>query len=466
MSILTSDSIYLIGIGGIGMANLAVLLQESGLKVSGSDENLYEPAASILHGAGIQVQSPYAEANLPHRDCPIVVGNAMSRGHVEVEAALRNRNPLYSFPEILGRRILSSRHSCVVAGTHGKSTTSACLAYLLKQTNQNPGYLIGGKPLDLPAGAALGTGLPFVVEGDEYDSAFFDKRSKFLHYFPRILTLGRVEFDHADIFSNLDEILLSFRRLINLLPDNGCLIYDASSEHARALAAAARCRKWSVGFEDACDWRLGSSGNHHLLTTPERKQLDFRIPQPGWHNRLNALMALASASAVRENTQAYLEALASFQGIRRRLEKLFENESFVVFDDFAHHPTAVRAAILALRESYPQHRIIAVFEPRSNTSVRNIHSSEFTESFAVADEIVVGSIHRLERIPADQRLDINRIIGELHSRISSAVHLENSEIIEYLLSRLDSHPTAFLFMSNGSFDSVPATFVDRLRASL
>lgn len=460
-----SDSVYLMGIGGIGMANLAVLLKESGLAVSGSDENLYEPAVTILRNADIPVKSPYAEANLPQRDCPIVVGNAMSRGHTEVEAALRNRNPLFSFPEILGRRILSSRQSCVVAGTHGKSTTSACLAYLLRQTGCNPGYLIGGKPLDLPSGAALGTGAPFVVEGDEYDSAFFDKRSKFLHYFPQILTLGRVEFDHADIFNSLDDILLSFRRLINLLPDNGSLIYDAASEHATALAATARCRTWSVGSTDSCDWRLVSSNSEYRIIAPDGARYEFKIPQPGAHNRLNALMALASASAVQENTQAYLDALRDFKGIRRRLEKLHETESLVIYDDFAHHPTAVRGAINAVREFYPQHRVIAVFEPRSNTSVRNIYSAEFTDALAAADDIVIGSIHRIERIPPGQRLDISKIVNDLGSRISSAVHLENCEIIDYLHGKLDSKPTVLLFMSNGSFNSIQTKFVDRLRSA-
>jgi len=453
------------GIGGIGMANLAVLLKESGLRVSGSDENLYEPAASILRNAGINVSSPYAEINLPDLDCPIVVGNALSRGHVEIEAALRNRYSLYSFPEILARQILFYRQSCVVAGTHGKSSTSACLAYLFSKTNQNPGYLIGGKPLDLPAGAALGTGAPFVVEGDEYDSAFFDKRSKFLHYFPQILTLGQVEFDHADIFNNLDEVLLTFRRLINLLPDNGCLIYDASSENTCDLAKTARCKTWSVGATDQCDWQLLSTGKSHILKAPDRKMYEFKIPQPGEHNRMNALMALASASAVNENTQSYLAALSDFKGISRRLEKLFSDKRCIVFDDFAHHPTAVRAAIGAIRESYPNHRLITVFEPRSNTSVRNFYQQEFVDSFTAADDVVIGTIHRLERIPPEERLDINKIIADLRTRISSAKHLDNTEIIDYLVAKLDSKPTVILFMSNGSFDSVPLKFVDRIQQS-
>jgi UDP-N-acetylmuramate: L-alanyl-gamma-D-glutamyl-meso-diaminopimelate ligase len=463
MSIISSDSAYLVGIGGIGMANLAVLLKESGLAVAGSDENLYEPAAGILHEAGIEVHSPYAESNLPAQTCPIVIGNALSRGHIEVEATLRRRLPLYSFPEILGRQILAGRQSCVVAGTHGKSTTSACLAYLLSKTNQHPGYLIGARPLDFSTGAALGTGSPFVVEGDEYDSAFFDKRSKFIHYFPQILALGRVEFDHADIFKNLDEVLLTFRRLINLLPDNGSLVYDGTSEHCLALAREARCRTWSVGFDASCDWQLIRDKNSFLIRSPDHKQYEFLIKQPGAHNRLNSLIALASANAVHENVQGYLEALASFRGIRRRLEKLYENEHLIVYDDFAHHPTAVQAAIRAVKETHPDHQITAVFEPRSNTSVRKFYQNEFTEALALADSVVIGSIHRQNRIPESELLDPNLIATHLRDRGKTAVHLENPDIIDYLLSNTDSKPAVILFMSNGSFDGVQSGFLNRVR---
>lgn len=446
------------------MANVAVLLKQLGYDVSGSDGQVYEPAATILRNAHIPVKSPYAAENLPRDGSTLIIGNAQSRGHVEVEAALHESLPMYSFPEFLGRFVLPGRHSIVVAGTHGKSTTTSCLAHLLQATGNEPGFLVGGLPLNFPEGGRAGSGKAFVLEGDEYDSAFFDKRSKFLHYFPRTLVLGTVEFDHADIFVNLDEMLLAFRRLINLLPRSGRLVFAAECEATRQLATKAPCPVISVGLSDSCDWQL----------LPDSEGLAFRDPQgtihhlsyelPGHHNRMNALMALAGAMAFQENLSGYLPGLSSFRGLKRRMEKLYDDAGITVYDDFAHHPTAIASAIQAVRERHPQAHLTVVCEPRSNTMVRNVFQQELTHAFAGADRAIFGTIHRQDRIPPDQRLDLPSIIRHIQATGARAEQIANPQIVEMLSNEEHPAPSVFLFLSNGGFDGVPHDYVTRLRS--
>ncbi len=457
-------SVFLSGIGGIGMANVAVLLKQLGYDVSGSDGQVYEPAATILRDAQIPVKSPYAAENLPRDGSPLIIGNAHSRGHVEVEAALDESLPMYSFPEFLGRHVLPGRHSIVVAGTHGKSTTTSCLAHLLQSAGDEPGFLVGALPLNFPEGGRAGRGKAFVLEGDEYDSAFFDKRSKFLHYFPRTLVLGTVEFDHADIFANLDEMLLAFRRLINLLPRSGRLVFAAECEATRQLTANAPCPVISVGLDESCDWQL----------LPDIQMLAFRDPTgtthrlsfelPGRHNRMNALMALAGAMAFQENLSEYLSGLASFRGLKRRMEKLHDRHGMTVYDDFAHHPTAIASAIQAVREQHPHAHLTVICEPRSNTMVRNIFQRELTHAFAGADRVIFGTIHRQDRIPADQRLDLQSIIRHIQTTGARAEQIDNPQIVETLANEERPSPSVFLFLSNGCFDGVPHEYVSRLKS--
>ncbi len=445
------------------MVNMAVLLKDAGFIVSGSDDNVYEPAASILRESQIDVKSPYRKENIPGDDTPIIIGNAQSRGHVEVEAALNIGADLFSFPEFLHRFVLSGRHTIVVAGTHGKSSTTACIAHLLKNARMNPGYLIGALPVDSPTGAAVGyPGSPFVVEGDEYDSAFFDKRSKFLHYFPHTLVLGPVEFDHADIFASLDDMLLSFRRLVNLLPSSGTLIFDADSTNACDLASCAPCRTISVGDNVNADWQLHASRDLLAFRSPDHRERRFPFAVPGSHNRKNALMAIAAAHSLDVPIDVAGKAAASFKGLRRRFERLYGSEQLIVFDDFAHHPTAIKATLQALRESFADRRLIAVFEPRSNTMVRNLFQSEMPDALHYADLVVMGSIHRKDRIAEAQRINPDAIKEHLATQNIPFVHLDNHEILNYLIKSLDAKPTVVVFMSNGGFDGIPHEFVRRV----
>jgi len=456
--------VYLSGIGGIGMANVATLLKQGGFEVSGSDANVYEPAASILREAGVTPLTPYRAENVPTNGTPVIIGNALSRGHVEVEAALDARVPLFSFPEFLCRNVLPGRHTLVVAGTHGKSTTTACIAHILNSTGRNPGFLVGAQPLDFAVGAAWGGEEgPFVIEGDEYDSAFFDKRSKFLHYFPRTLILGKVEYDHADIFPSLSEMLLAYERLLRLLPQRGDIVFLRDCPAAADLAAAAPCRKTSVGLSDEADWRLLDSRETLSFRGPDGKRHEQPFGLPGRHNRLNALMSVAAACVYGVASDDALRAVGAFRGLRRRLERLLARPDLVVYDDFAHHPTAILETLTALREEHPKMRLVAVFEPRSNTMVRNVFQRELAEALRLADEVVAGTIHRAERIPEADRLDLDRLRGDLMQAGVRLSRMANSEIPAFVHGLTQEAPVVVVFMSNGGFDGVPQRFIELSR---
>jgi UDP-N-acetylmuramate: L-alanyl-gamma-D-glutamyl-meso-diaminopimelate ligase len=455
--------VYLSGIGGIGMANVAALLKQGGFEVSGSDANVYEPAASILREAGVRLLTPYSAENVPRDGTPVIVGNALSRGHVEVEAALDAGVPLFSFPEFLCRNVLPGRHTLVVAGTHGKSTMTACIAHLLGAAGCRPGFLVGAQPLDFPVGAAWGGEEgPFVIEGDEYDSAFFDKRSKFLHYFPRTLVLGKVEYDHADIFPSVSEMLVAYERLLRLLPRSGDIVFLRDCQATTDLAASAPCRKTSVGLTDGADWMLLDSRQSLCFRAPDGKQHEQAFGLPGRHNRLNGLMAVAAACAYGVALDEALRAVGEFRGLRRRLEKLLERPDLIVYDDFAHHPTAIAETLRALREEHPGLRLVAVFEPRSNTMVRNIFQNELAQALKLADEVVAGTIHRAERISEAERLDLDRLRGDLMQAGIRFSRMANSEIPAFVHEVASKLPTVAVFLSNGGFDGVPQRFVQLL----
>jgi len=454
--------VYLIGIGGIGMVNVAALLSEAGWQVAGSDHAIYSPASELLARLPVSFRTPYSADNVPDKGA-CIVGNALSRGHVEVEAALTRGLDLFSFPEFLRLFLLPQKKRIVVTGTHGKTTTAACIAYILERLGESPSFLVGGEPKDFPFGGHCGRGALTVLEGDEYDSAFFDKRSKFLHYFPHILTMGPVEFDHADIFASLDDIKKSFHLLLRLLPQDGIVVAYGDHPVTRQIAAASPCRVVWVGANESNDWRLLPASDRLSWRRKGRGEDESAWALLGRHNRLNGLMALATVVESGFDEASAIRALQSFGGVRRRLESLLETENLSVMDDFAHHPTAISAAIQAVREKYPNRRLVALFEPRSNTTVRNYFQKELAEALAEADNVVVGSIHREEQIPTDQRLDINLLARDLSDRGCAFAHMANEEIPDWLLSQPLTEPTVVLFMSNGMFSGVQARFLDGLK---
>ncbi len=456
--------VYLIGIGGIGMVNVAALLSEAGWQVAGSDSAIYSPASELLEKLPVFFRTPYRAGNVPDRGA-CIVGNALSRGHVEVEAALTRGLDLFSFPEFLRLFLLPQKKRIVVTGTHGKTTTAACIAYILERLGESPSFLIGGEPKDFPFGGHCGRGALAVLEGDEYDSAFFDKRSKFLHYFPHVLTMGPIEFDHADIFASLDDIKKSFHLLLRLLPQDGTVVANGDHPVTRKVAAVSPCRVVWVGADESNDWRLLPASDRLCWRRKGGGEGEVPWALLGHHNRLNGLMSLATVVEYGFDEASAVTALQGFAGVRRRLESLLETKNLAVIDDFAHHPTAISAAIQAVREKYPNWSLIALFEPRSNTTVRNYFQKELALALAQAEKAVIGSIYREEQIPATQRLDLDLLARDLSGRGCVFAHMANEAIPDWLLSQSLTEPTVVLFMSNGMFSGVQARFVEGLRRS-
>lgn len=355
---------------------------------------------------------------------------------------------------------MAGKQRIVIAGTHGKSTTTACVAFLLSDIGRAPSFLIGADPVNLPYGGQSGTGSEFVIEGDEYDSAFFDKRSKFLDYFPHILILGRVEHDHLDIFPTVEEMLLSYRRLIAQLPSNGTLVVAADSVLAVELAQHSPCKVITVSDDTSSDYYIE---NENLRTPSGQVWLDFAPGMIGKHNLLNVAMAIAGIATLEVSLQEIFAAAKSFRGIKRRMELLFESSTLLVYDDFAHHPTAIVAAIEALKQKHPDHQVVAVFEPRSNTAVRNKYQNDFRTALAHAREVVIGTIHRKEKISQSDVLDTQRMVSELKLQNVQAVAIENDDIASHLLEHTRQAPCVVLFMSNGGFGGAPAKFVIALQ---
>jgi len=439
------------------MGNGALLMRSLGHAVTGADQNTYPPMSERLRDAG----------NL------VVIGNVNTRGNPEVEWLLESRAlPFVSLPELLASEILGRRRTVVVAGTHGKTTTTALAAHLLLAAGIDAGYLVGGVPNDLPTGASAGDpAAPFVIEGDEYDSAFFDKRSKFIHYCPRILVLNNLEFDHADIFRDIEDVKRSFSHLLKLVPRNGWILANSDDPEVEGLLHLDWAPVLRVGLGDRADLRIrdyreSAAGSAFELVF--HKQPWARIEWPVWglHNARNAAMAALAASLAAGNadpTAFNLEALARFSGVKRRQELLLESGGLTLLTDFAHHPTAVRETIHSLRGRFPGRPLWVCFEARSNTACRKIHETAFELAFDAADAVHLGAVFRAERYPEGDRIDLAGIAGRLGAKAHA--HASNSELEARLKEDLErSSEAVVVFFSNGSFDGVPQRVVDFVRS--
>src|SRR4051812_4445834 len=407
--------IHLIGICGTAMASLAGMLQQIGYKVTGSDTAAYPPMSDFLAKLGIKVMQPYSEANLSPRPDVVVVGNAISRGNVELEYLLDERIPFRSLPQVLQENFLRTRESLVVAGTHGKTTTTSMLAWIFESAGLKPSFLIGGIAENFGSSFAVTEGKQFIIEGDEYDTAFFDKGPKFLHYLPASVILTHVEFDHADIYKDIEAVKTAFKRLVNLVPRRGHIIaYDASANVDECVSKAF-CAVERYGFTEKADWRAVDVKYESDRTTWSVLQngkhwADFEFPLAGSYNVANATGAAALASNSGIAPEAIARALKTFKSVKRRLEVKAEIGGITIIDDFAHHPTAIRETLQALRGRYPGRKLWAVFEPRSNTLRRKVFQHELVESLRNADEVVMASVFKAEGVPADERLEGSAII--------------------------------------------------------
>ena len=459
--------VHLSGICGTAMASLAGLLHERGHHVTGSDQDIYPPMSTQLTELGVPVRSPYAEDNVPADSDLVVIGNALSRGNPEVECVLDRRQRFTSLPALLAEEFIHGNTSLVVAGTHGKTTTSSLLAHLLHATGRDPGFMIGGVPVDFGRSYRLGSGGLFVVEGDEYDCAFFDKRPKFVHYAPDVAIIGNVEFDHADIYADLPAVQTAFVRLLNVVPRRGTIIAGIESPALAELLPRAHSRVETFGLNAQAHWqavdlRVDGTLSRFRLLRAGRDQGEFALCLPGEHNVRNAVAALAAAAVVGVEPDTAREALRSFRGVKRRLELRGRNRGVAVYDDFAHHPTAVRETLRALRASAGQGRLVAVFEPRSYTSRTRVFQEAFAQAFAIADYVVVAAAHLPGKVPEGERLSERDLVSEIVRAGAQAVFIPGvSEIVEHLAGWLrDDDCVAVL--SNGGFGAVH----ERLLAAL
>lgn len=444
------------------MASVAVALQERGFKVTGSDENVYPPMSNFLREKNIAVKEGYRAENIPGDADVVVIGNVMKRGNAEVEAVLNRKLFYLSLPEVLKNYFLRGRHNLVVTGTHGKTTTTALLAWIMEKAGRKPGYLIGGIPRNFGEGARLNESKYFVIEGDEYDTAFFDKRSKFIHYLPELLIVNNIEFDHADIFKNLDEIKLSFRRLLNIVPQNGMVLLNGDDPNCVEVAKDCLAQMIEVGFSKNCAQRIREVAYSAESSRFKLGEETFEIPLVGEFNVRNAAMAVMAARFYDVSAARINSALKSFSGVARRLEVRGEVRGVKVIDDFGHHPTAVAQTLQALRHRYRGHRLWAVFEPRSNTTRRAVFQQQLPEALEFADGVFISQVAKLEQIPENERLKPERVITAIAKTGRPAFYERNADaIVDRIVPMLQPKDVVVVF-SNGGFDNIHEKLLARL----
>ncbi len=456
------QSIHFVGIGGSAMASVAVAMRDRGFEVTGSDHNVYPPMSTFLAEHQVPIMNGYAEKNLGARPDLVVIGNAISRGNPEAEVVLAHRLRYCSLPELLREFFIRGKRALVVAGTHGKTTTASLLAWVFEHNGLAPSFVIGGLPLNLRQGARFTDSEWIILEGDEYDTAFFDKRSKFVHYMPEVVIVNNVEFDHADIFRDLEAIQTSFRHLIRLVPRNGLLLANGDDPNQAPLLDVDFCPVRRFGLGEGNHWRatnvrLGATASR--FATPNH---DYHLNMVGEFNVRNALAVVACARHCGLTNHQIQSAFDTFKGVKRRLEVRGIAGGVVVIDDFGHHPTAIRETLAGLRLKYPAARIWAVFEPRSNTTRRNVFQSALTESLKGADMIAIAKVDRLDQLAPDQRLDPANLASDLNAAGKHAVYLPDvAAIVEHVHDQAQGGDVVCVF-SNGGFGDIHARLLTRL----
>ncbi|MEI8188680.1 MAG: UDP-N-acetylmuramate:L-alanyl-gamma-D-glutamyl-meso-diaminopimelate ligase [candidate division NC10 bacterium] len=461
--------VHLVAVCGTGMGALAGLLKEAGHEVQGSDRAFYPPMAERLRAWGIPTRQGFDPAHLDPDIDLVIVGNVCRKDNPEAQAALQRGLQVMSFPQALSEFFIAGKSSVVVAGTHGKTTTAALLSYVLVEAGLDPSFLVGGIPQNFGKSFHLGQGGVFVVEGDEYDTAFFDKRPKFVHYRPKIVVLTAVEFDHADIYRDMEAYRAAFAGLMSLLPADGLLVACADDPEVNAVASAAPCRVVTYGLgpgatwsaaeiqpdEDAMRFSLIRQGSHVGTVT---------LPLAGRHNVVNTLGVLAAAEAVGVDVKRAAGSLIGFAGVARRMQVRGVVDGVTVIDDFAHHPTKVRETVRAVRARYPRSHLVAVFEPRTATSRRKVFQEAYPASVAAADEVVIVPPFDAEKIPEAERFDSAALVAALLQNGQKAVLHGNADKVVAALSGRLGQDTVVLIMSNGAFDNIHEKLLSALRA--
>ncbi|MBX3021291.1 MAG: UDP-N-acetylmuramate:L-alanyl-gamma-D-glutamyl-meso-diaminopimelate ligase [Bdellovibrionales bacterium] len=459
--------IHLIGICGTAMASLAGILKDLGYKVTGSDQNVYPPMSTQLEKLGIPIQLGFKKENLNPRPDLVIVGNVVSRSNPEVEALLASDIAYTSLPKAMGEYAIGTRESFVIAGTHGKTTTTSLMAWITDSVGLRAGFLIGGIPLNYGQSFRAPQGNAFVIEGDEYDTAFFDKVPKFIHYRPKHVILTSVEFDHADIYKDLEHVKSAFKQLLQLIPEDGTLVYHADDENIVSLLPFCKAKR-QIGYGSKNgDYRMTErevmqGRNQFTVLKGQTRVADLALKIFGEHNSLNALAVFALADALNWPHSKILQAFADFKGVKRRQEHLGDIKGITVFEDFAHHPTAVDLTLRCMHERYPGRRVIGVFEPRSATSRRKVFQDEYAKAFAQADVVFIAQPFDQSKIDAGDRFSTDQLISELRGKGKVA---ETAPDVPGLLSQLSKTAKSgdvILIMSNGGFDGIYQKLLQQL----
>lgn len=449
--------IHMMGICGTAMGSLAGLLQGLGYRVTGSDQNVYPPMSTQLEKLGIKISQGYKKENLVPRPDAVIVGNVMTRKHEEVQALLETDIPYTSLPKAMGEIVIGKRNSIVIAGTHGKTTTTSMMSWIAQSCGVNPGYLIGGVPLNFDLSFKIPEGDFFVIEGDEYDTAFFDKVPKFIHYKPKFVILTSIEFDHADIYKDLDAVKDAFKMLLKLVPRDGVFVYKFGDPNIESILTSCTCPKmFSYGLDSKADYSAKI-----LKRTPEYTEFEIsfkgnvidtaQVAVFGDYNIDNALADYALAHQIGWNAEKIKLGLKTFKGVKRRQEVLGQVKGITVIDDFAHHPTAVKLTVQAIQERFPGRRVISVFEPRSATSRRKYFQEEYAEAFKICQKLMLSDVFNKGVLGADEELDAKKIIADLNLLGHEAELLSGPEAIFNALKKESKPGDVILVMSNGGF---------------
>lgn len=456
-------SVHFVGICGTAMASVAAAMKERGFHVTGSDSNVYPPMSTFLVERKIEVSPGYSEQNLAYKPNLVVIGNAISRGNPEAEAVLDRKLRYCSLPELLKEFFIRGKRSLVVTGTHGKTTTTSLLTWVFEHNGLNPSFLIGGIPNNFSQGARFTDSEWFIIEGDEYDTAFFDKRSKFQHYLSEVAVANNLEFDHADIFENLAAIQTSFRRFFNLVPRNGLLLANGDDPNLAPLLENVPCPLKRFGLAEqnsvrAFNIKLGPTASEFEIPS-----FKFHLNLVGELNVRNALAVVACAKHCGLKNHQIQSAFDTFKGIKRRMEVRGISGGVTVVDDFGHHPTAIRETLRALRLKYPTQKIWAIFEPRSNTTRRNVFQNDLVGAFSDANAVVVSQVARLEQLPSNERLDPERLMSDLQATGKAAAYLPDVDaIVEHVRKGVTGGDIVCVF-SNGGFGGIHSKLLERLR---
>lgn len=459
--------IHLMGICGTAMASLAGLLKDRGFKITGSDSNPYPPMSTQLEKLGISIQKGYQASNLATKPDFVIIGNVISKNNPEAEECMRLGLPYASLPQSIGEVLIDQRESIVIAGTHGKTTTTSMMAWTTDQVGLKPGFLIGGIPKNYDLSFRNPAANHFVIEGDEYDTAYFDKVPKFIHYRPKHVIFTSCEFDHADIYKDFDAVKAAFRRLMLLIPENGTLVYWAEDKNVAALASECRAKK-TVGYGlKTGDYRaelisLGQTQKFFVHAPKNKKLGPFELGMSGEYNLLNATAVVALADQSGWAMDKVTEALRTFGGVKRRQEILGEPRGILVIEDFAHHPTAVRETVKGIKKQYPKRNLFAVFEPRSATSRRKVFQKDYVEAFKDAESICLANAFDQSKIDSEDRFSSAELVADLKAQNKQARNFDTAdEIVAYLGEHAKSGDLV-LIMSNGGFDGIYTKLLKRL----